>query len=129
MGQISSKLRDGEDFLTYWCQGCEASHTVHIGSGYGPRWRWNGSADAPTFEPSVFIRTGHHVPGVKLMPDGRCGFCVSAEEDGHPTLCSVCHTFIRDGRVQFLPDCTHRYAGQTLPLPDLPEHMRDEPPQ
>jgi hypothetical protein len=36
-----------------------------------------------------------------------------------------CHTFITDGRVQFLADCTHELARQTLDLPDLPAHLKD----
>jgi hypothetical protein len=27
--------------------------------------------------------------------------------------------------VQFLGDCTHALAGQTLPLPDLPPELRN----
>jgi hypothetical protein len=30
----------------------------------------------------------------------------------------ICHSFITDGRIQFLGDCTHRLAGQTVPIPD-----------
>ncbi len=30
----------------------------------------------------------------------------------------VCHSFVRDGRIQFLPDCSHKLAGQTVDLPD-----------
>lgn len=31
----------------------------------------------------------------------------------------VCHSFIRDGRIEFLSDCTHALAGQTVDLPDI----------
>jgi hypothetical protein len=30
----------------------------------------------------------------------------------------VCHSFVTDGRIQFLSDCTHELAGQTVDLPD-----------
>lgn len=30
-----------------------------------------------------------------------------------------------DGMVQFLGDCSHALAGQTLPLPDMPPEYRD----
>ncbi len=30
---------------------------------------------------------------------------------------AVCHTFVTDGRIQFLGDCTHVMAGQTVDLP------------
>lgn len=33
----------------------------------------------------------------------------------------VCHSFVTDGRIQFLADCTHDLAGLTVDLPDFPE--------
>ena len=33
---------------------------------------------------------------------------------------TVCHHFIRDGKIQFLGDCTHALRGQTVDLPDIP---------
>ncbi len=121
MGQISSKLRSlAGGGLSYWCQGCERLHTVTVGEGEGPRWGYNGNADAPTFTPSVLVRTGHHV-GSRSAED--CDLC-RRERD----VCNICHTFITDGHVQFLGDCTHPLAGQTLPLPDLPAAYRDPVP-
>jgi hypothetical protein len=32
----------------------------------------------------------------------------------------TCHLFLTDGRLQYLGDCTHALAGQTVPLPELP---------
>jgi hypothetical protein len=32
----------------------------------------------------------------------------------------VCHSFITDGQIQFLGDCTHPMAGQTVPIPKWP---------
>jgi hypothetical protein len=55
------------------------------------RWTWNGSTDAPTLRPSV-LTEGH---------DFRC------------------HSFINDGAVQFLSDCSHGMAGMTISLLDV----------
>ncbi|MNJ76318.1 hypothetical protein D3C77_735750 [compost metagenome] len=30
----------------------------------------------------------------------------------------VCHSFVTDGRSQYLTDCTHALAGQTVDLPE-----------
>lgn len=60
-------------------------------------WTWNGSVDSPTLKPSIL---------------SRCGPADS------PT---VCHTFVNDGMVQFLGDCTHELANQTVPLLDVDE--------
>jgi len=121
MGQLSPKLRSGAGgLITYWCQGCEEPHQITVNHG---RWTWDGNVEAPTFSPSVLVTSGHYMSG----HTGRC-WCDHIRE--HPEdedgfTCGRCHTFIRGGMVEFLGDCTHALAGQTLPLPDLPEHMRD----
>lgn len=70
-------------------------HTIQHGAGSGPRWGWNGDVDRPTFTPSILVR---YVTGAKAR---------------HVT----CHSFVTDGLIQFLGDCTHSLAGQTVELP------------
>ncbi len=38
---------------------------------------------------------------------------------------TVCHSFLTDGRIQFLDDCTHAMAGQTVDLPSFPHGKAD----
>ena len=38
---------------------------------------------------------------------------------GFAAAAFVCHSFVTDGRIQFLGDCTHDLAGHTVELPDL----------
>jgi hypothetical protein len=91
---------------------------VTVGVGPGPRWGYNGNPDKPTFTPSVLVRSGHHVPG----HDGGTCWCNWDDRDEFPDLkCTVCHSFVTDGRIQFLSDCTHALAGQTVDLPAWPE--------
>lgn len=115
--QVSAKVRKVEgDRYAYWCQGCEEVHMV------GPSWTFDGNMASPTFAPSVLVTSGHYAPGWK-GPSCWCTYRVD-----HPDcefICSRCHTFIRGGMVEFLSDCTHGLAGQTLPLPDLPDHIAD----
>lgn len=37
----------------------------------------------------------------------------------HPTM-PQCHSYLRDGQLEFLADCTHALAGKTIALPDWP---------
>ena len=87
----------------------------------GPvKWAWDGNVQAPTFSPSVLVTCGHYMPGMPQPPN--CPYCKDLEPGDKATdYCYRCHTFIKGGMVQFLGDCTHEFAGQTLPLPDLPE--------
>lgn len=84
------------------------------------RWGFNGDLDRPTFSPSILMRAGHYC---KTPPvPGRCA-CDFQErfpgEDPWEWPCQICHSFVRDGRIQFLPDCTHALAGQTVDLPEV----------
>jgi hypothetical protein len=90
-----------DELLTFNCPGCRRQHHIQTGSDFGPNWSWNGSKVAPTFSPSVLVT----YPGI------------DAGRDGAPP--AVCHSFITDGVIQFLGDCTHHLAGQTVALPAL----------
>jgi hypothetical protein len=57
-------------------------------------WTWNGSVEAPDLKPSVLTKMGRG-GGI------------------------VCHSWINHGKVEFLGDCTHELAGQTLDLLDV----------
>ena len=124
MSQLSPILRDTSDNgLMFWCPGCNSAHRIQHGAGSGPRWSWNGNAERPTFSPSVLVTSGHHVRGYN--GEGCwCDFnaeCISKGEDPASFTCGICHSFVTDGRIQFLSDCTHALAGQTVDLPAWPQ--------
>lgn len=101
MAQISSKLRSLEGGrLMFWCPGCDGAHQVGVGEGSGPRWGYNGNPEKPTFTPSVMVSYNG----------------VDAGKDGAPP--AICHSFVTDGKIQFLSDCTHHLAGKTVEIPD-----------
>lgn len=97
MGALSKILRSAEGGrLLFWCPGCDGAHQVAVGDGPGPRWGYNENPEAPTFTPSVFVNPPgpYHNPGAE-----------------------ICHSFVTDGRIQFLGDCSHALAGQTVDIP------------
>lgn len=75
--------------LLFFCPGCNEPHCVIVGGSTPPVWEWNQNLEAPTFSPSILV-TGQ----------------------------IRCHSFVRSGRVQFLPDSGHALAGQTVDLPE-----------
>lgn len=104
-----SKLRDMGVHRGFWCPGCDACHVVRIGPAYEgqrPAWGFNGDGDKPTFTPSVLVNAGGSLK--------------------HPTV-PTCHSFVTDGRIQFLGNCTHALAGQTVDLPDFPPDFHTSP--
>ena len=120
--QISKKLRNVEhNGLSFYCLGCRTMHMVNHGDG---GWEWNGDVNAPTFSPSIKVTSGHHMPNHNRKDNCWCIYNaeqIAKGEEPSKFKCTVCHFFIKHGVVEFLSDCTHPLAGQTMPLPDLPD--------
>jgi len=90
-----SELRDNGKRLAISCPGCGFDHEVVIDGSRG--WAWNGDIDHPTIKPSILVRW----------------------EAGEKREKQICHSFVTDGRIQFLEDCTHEMAGKTVDLPTI----------
>lgn len=122
MGLLSPILRNGTGGrLTWWCPGCDEAHQIQTGAGAGPRWGWNGNAEKPTFTPSVLVS------GRSFTKSGKEAFeawlaagCPQPSPGAFDSAPCVCHSFVVDGAMQFLGDCTHALAGQTVPIPPWP---------
>lgn len=87
------------------CPGCDHGHMPT------PSWAFNGDLERPTFSPSILVR------GFDWPTDEERARIMAGEEV--PRRPFVCHSFVRDGRIEFLGDCTHPLAGQTVDLPEL----------
>lgn len=95
--------------LQFWCPGCDDDHQVMIDDGTRG-WTWNGDVNAPTFNPSVLIEC------LKTERDAEGRWNGNWVLKNGKGVEMRCHSFVRDGKIEFLPDCTHELAGQTLPL-------------
>jgi hypothetical protein len=94
--------------IGFWCPGCDDDHVINV-SGVGrPNWTYNGNPEAPTFTPSILVTYNGSDAG-------------QTDEDGFRAPPAVCHSFVTDGRIQFLGDCTHALAGQTVNIPEWPQ--------
>ena len=106
--------------VVFFCPGCNDTHSLNT-SRTGPQWAYNGDPARPTFSPSILYTAGHYCPG----EDGKDCWCNFEERypeykgKEHPK-CYRCHSFVMDGRIQFLGDCTHALADQTVRLPPWP---------
>lgn len=91
-----AKIARIENRFLFYCPGCKCDHEVRVAQGNKmesqPFWAWNGSVDAPTFVPSVRVRTN--------------------DKNGD----SICHFFIVNGHFQFLPDCTHELRSKQIDM-------------
>ncbi len=111
-------IKNGVTYIN--CPGCEETHSLNTDPKSGkPCWKFNGDMERPTFSPSILVRTGHYVPGQPQPPN--CKACNYVDDDGDPWPfpCGVCHSFVKDGKIQFLNDCTHKLAGKTVELENI----------
>jgi len=97
---IRNWAHDGKEGLIFWCPGCNMAHSIRTNPD---GWGYNGNPNAPTFTPSVLVTYNGLNAGI----------------DGAPP--AVCHSFVTDGKIQFLSDCTHSLAGVTVPLAEWPQ--------
>jgi hypothetical protein len=82
--------------IVFQCPGCDSPHVLPV---EGPQaWGWNGSVEKPTLTPSVFVNPG-----------------------GYNETVPQCHSFVTDGFIRFLDDCTHALAGKNVELPEIHE--------
>ena len=72
------------------CPGCKQIH------GFSSAWKFNKNFENPTVSPSILARW---TMGEARVPH-------------------ICHSFIKEGKIQFLGDCTHHLKGQTVELPE-----------
>lgn len=106
--------------LSFFCPGCKDYHTIRVGPRAQGVWGWNQDTQRPTFEPSVLLRTGHYCTTHKAGDPCWCTYNAEHPEAPVSFACVICHSFVRDGQIQFLADSTHALAGQTVALPEWP---------
>jgi len=91
----------GTDYVSFDCPGCSERHTLPV---TGPRaWGFSGDLVRPTLTPSILCR--YHA--------------FNEVTEQYDKLESTCHSFVRDGEIQFLDDCSHALKGQTVPLAEI----------
>lgn len=85
--------KDGAHYSwVFHCPACGFAHQCDN------RWTFNGNVERPTFRASVLVHAvgnpdvGYHRPR--------------------------CHSYVTDGKIKYLGDCTHAMAGKTVDLPD-----------
>ena len=77
----------------FWDVALDRTNAFYVRDQH-PSWSWNEDYECPTVSPSIrLIHTGNQVD----------------------------HLFIRDGKIQYLNDCTHELAGKTVNMVDFPE--------
>lgn len=91
--KFSGNRKEGQPEYTFHCPGCGYSHWFKTDKPE-PTWQWNGDLEKPTVNPSILVHGEFR-----------------------------CHLYLRDGMIQFLNDCSHKLAGQTVPMEDYKDEV------
>lgn len=88
-----TKHKEGTTYgYAFACPGCNEVHVIPTDPTEKIHWEFNGDLDKPTLKPSILRYARNDAPR--------------------------CHSFVREGKIQFLRDCTHGLAGKTVELPE-----------
>ena len=107
-GFINPEKPDQIIGYSFFCPGCKDHHVIYTNYTDHPNWKFNGDIEKPTFEPSLMVR------GTISMTDEEVSRVMCGERVVPVPF--VCHSFIRDGEIQFLGDCTHDLRNKTVSL-------------
>jgi hypothetical protein len=97
MGKKVGTYTNSPDLLVY-CPACKMPHV------FDKRWTFNGDFEKPTFRASMLVRYSY----------------------GELKTPTVCHSYVTDGRWEYLSDCTHAMKGMTVDVPDFDTWLKSE---
>lgn len=102
-----------------FCPACQCGHKFNTAPNLGrPVWTFvNNDVERPTFVASMLVKSGCQASGHKKGDDCWCTYEKRYGEPA-PFSCCRCHSHVKDGKIQFLSDCTHALKGTTVELPD-----------
>jgi hypothetical protein len=94
---VAPIIKQTPNGYNHYCVACQQVHTVPKG------WSFNGNMLQPSFNPSVLITYNGSDAG-QIRPNG-----VRAPQ-------TRCHYYITAGNIIYQTDCSHAFAGKTVPL-------------
>lgn len=107
-----------------FCPACKCGHAIQTSTErgvydrdgkMGDTWTLNGSLDKPTIRASLLVKGNRWDPPVH---EGNIQEWRRQPWEQHE-VSTVCHSFVTDGRIEFLGDCTHDLKGKTVDLEEV----------
>ena len=90
--------KDKVEYIQFYCFGCACYHQYIVKGDESkmPVWKWNKDLNKPTITPSLMSKWSY----------------------GPNEIENICHLYVKNGQIEYLKDCTHKFAGQTVDLQD-----------
>ncbi len=99
---MSKTIESAEGEYLIQCEGCGCIHALNTVAEGKPKWTFNGDLNKPTFMPSLLVKW------TKM---------IDVEKNTFKHI--ICHSYIIDGKMQYLGDSNHELSGQTIDLPEI----------
>ena len=93
-----------ESIWYFQCPGCNQEHSIN-----DRIWKFNNDLERPTFSPSYLMK------GYRF-----------ADVERTKSEAFVCHSFITNGYIEYLNDCTHHLKGYTVELLEYENDKRQK---
>ena len=85
-------IKNSDGRYVFFCPGCVGFHIVDTNQKLYSRHKLSGTLLKPTIKPSILS-----IGDIKINKPH-------------------CHSFVTNGKIHFLTDCSHNLAGQTIRL-------------
>lgn len=94
------------DEVSFKCPGCKLYHNLAFNGNPNPLkiWGFNGDLNNPTITPSILST-------IEMTEDSISKSLFKGN--------NICHSFVTNGKIQFLGDCTHPLKNTTIELQEI----------
>ena len=92
------KIYSRKDVHLFYCPACKRIHS------FNDSWMYNKNAIKPTVTPSLKV---------------------TGKDENNNWEPFVCHSYISDGNILYLADCTHDYKNRSILLPNFQQSIDD----
>lgn len=91
-----AKVKNSKKTYTIFCVACKTTHNINCNPEFFGPWVFSGTTNKPTFKPSCKLQYKDESGALKIY-----------------------HFQIYGGKIEYMKDCTHGFAGLTIELPDI----------
>lgn len=106
---VVKKIETG---IALWCPACSDYH--HLSD----LWTWDKNEEFPTINPSIKV--------MGKQWEKESPFYKPAFIDVPYAGITVCHSYVKNGKWEYLPDSNHTLSGQTVSVVPIPEDDDDD---
>lgn len=109
------EISNGHNKLRFICPGCNEEHQITRS------WDFDGNFEQPTISPSIKVtfeyssELNNKKAKEFFLKKGRFPTRKELPYD----IKQICHSYIKNGKIEYLGNCHHKLKNQTIDLPQI----------